>query len=140
MIIKKISKDSFQLYGKVIEYPNKERAAKKTNLFYIVLNEPKKVGWRIAYLALRDKSIDRLEQHPGSFESFEPIKGRTILFVAKSKNPARIAAFLLDKPIILNKGIWHGVVTLGIESEIKITENNQVSCIFWQIPAKLPLK
>jgi len=126
---KKISAKSFRRYGTVIEYPGKNSKSKEINLFRIVLKESKPTGWRIAYLVVRDRSIRKLEQHPGSFESFEPVKGKSLLYVSKRLD-RKIECFCLDKPVILKKGIWHGVVTLGKESEIKIAENAEVQCIY----------
>lgn len=96
-----------------------------------MLKETGRVGWRIAYLIVRDKVIYRLEQHPGTFESFEPVKGETLLYLARNRNSKKIECFYLDKPVILDKGVWHAVATLNGESEIKITENSKVKCIYW---------
>ncbi len=79
---------------------------------------------------VRDKEITKLEQHPDSLESFEPVSGRSLLYLAAGKEASKIECFHLSKPIILKKGIWHGVVTLDRESEIKITENAKVKSIY----------
>jgi len=133
LMVKKITTKNFVSFGRLIHHPSRHFKSKKRNLFCIVCKEPKNVGWRIAYLIVRDKIINRLEQHPHTFESFEPVAGRTILYVAREKEPAQIHCFNLDRPVILNKGIWHGVVTIGGESEIKITENAKVNCIYWKL-------
>lgn len=127
--VQNITKSCFKPYGWLIDYP-KKTAPKSKNLFRVVVREPKG-GWRIAYLVVRDKVLDRLEQHPGSLESFEPVFGRALLYVALKKDPACIRCFLLDKPVILKKGIWHGIVTLGKECDVKITENARVTCVYW---------
>jgi len=133
MIINNINSSNFKKYGWVIEYPDKAQGSKTKNLFRIVLKEPKGFGWRIAYLIVRDKAVNKLEQHPQSYESFEPVKGRSVLFVAQAKDHKKIKSFYLDKPVILKKKIWHAIVTLTNESEVKITENSQVKCVYWQI-------
>lgn len=132
-MIKKITKENFRRYGWLIAYPQKHLKSKRHNLFRVVLTEPSIKGWRIAYLVLRDRSIGRLEKHPRSFESFEPVSGRTLLYVTKHKDPAGIECFYLDKPVILKKGIWHGVVARSRESEIKLTENAKVQCVYWKL-------
>ena len=132
-MIKKINPYNFRQYGWIIAHPRKNTHGKRKNLFHIVVKETGNRGWRIAYLIVRDKTIDRLEQHPGTFESFEPVSGRSILYLTKEKNPKAIAAFYLDRPVILKKGIWHGVVTRGKESEIKITENARVKSAYWRL-------
>ncbi|MBU4487444.1 MAG: hypothetical protein KKI13_00040 [Candidatus Omnitrophica bacterium] len=138
MKIKKIAAVNFKRYGWLIAHSQKHSKTKNSNLFRIVLKENRRCGWRIAYLILRDKSITRLEKHPGSFESFEPVRGKSLIYLAGSKNPQKIECFYLNRPIVLKKGIWHGVVTLGTESEIKITENAEVKCVFWPLHFPLP--
>lgn len=135
--IKRITPENFFPYGWVIEYPNKERETKKGNLFRVVLRETASSGWRIAYLVVRDKAINQLEQHPFSYETFEPIAGQSILYVALTNNVGAIKGFLLDKPVILEKRIWHGVLTLGDESELKITENAEVQSLYWHLDSEM---
>ena len=137
MKIKNITSQSFRRYGRVIEHPHKRARDKDANLFHVVITERKRQGWRIAYLVVRDKSINRLEYHPGSFESFEPVFGETILYVSRSRNHNDIECFYLDRPVVLHKDIWHGVVTAGRESEIKITENAKVKCVYWPLGMEL---
>ena len=136
-MIKKINPKNFAEYGWIIDYPSKNSQAKKKNLFRIVVEESEELGWRIAYLVVRDKSISRLEQHGNTFESFEPVNGRCLLYLAKDKDPDAIDCFYLDKPVILKKGIWHGVITLDGEAEIKITENAKVKSRYWPLSFRL---
>ncbi|MFH0839696.1 MAG: hypothetical protein V1883_01610 [Candidatus Omnitrophota bacterium] len=140
MKIKKITAVNFKRYGRLITCPEKRSVARGVNLFRIVLKENRRCGWRIAYLILRDKSITKLEKHPDSFESFEPVHGKSLIYLASGKTPRKIECFYLDKPIVLEKGIWHGVVTLGTESEIKITENAEVKCVFWPLHFFYPVR
>jgi ureidoglycolate hydrolase len=128
-----ISVKNFKRYGWVIEFPKKSVKEKDKNLFRIVRSDRAACGWRIAYLVVRDKEIRRLEQHPMTFESFEPAAGRSLLYVADKKDPRHIECFRLNRPVILKKGIWHGVVTQTREAEIKITENAKVKCISWRL-------
>lgn len=139
-MIQNITNENFKLFGHIIEHPGKDSGPKDKNLFTIVLREPLGIGWRIAYLVLRDRTIDKLEKHPDSFESFEPVKGRTLLYVATEEKPDEIKCFVLDKPVILNKGVWHGVVTIDEESEIKISENADVECVFLGLDCELTSK
>lgn len=123
---------NFKPYGLVITAAAKAKE-KNRSIFSIVLTEPHAKGWRIAHLLLRDKAADYLERHVDSFESFEPIKGRALLYVSESKDAGRIRCFYLAKPVILRKGIWHNVITLDKEAEIKITENARVKCHYWRL-------
>ena len=131
--IKKITARAFKRYGRIIEHPLKNSHSKSINLFHIVIRDAKSPGWRIAYLIVRDKTIDRLEQHPLTFETFEPVKGRALLYLSCAPRRGRIDCFLLDRPVILKKGIWHGIVTRTREAEIKITENAAVKSHFWKV-------
>ncbi|MDD5069650.1 MAG: hypothetical protein PHV17_02880 [Candidatus Omnitrophica bacterium] len=136
--IYKITTESFQPFGKVIEFPKSKKNQKRNNLFHIVLTEKKATGWRIAYLIIRDKQIKVLEHHPMSFESFEPLYGETLLYVCKRTDFSDIKCFLLDKPVILNKGLWHGVTAQSYESAVKISENAKVRCVYKELDFYLP--
>lgn len=137
MEIKHITPENFHCYGTIIEYPGKEIENKEDNLFRVLLKETAAVGWRIAYLIVRDKTIDKLEHHPRSFETLEPVAGRTLVYLTNRQDRDAIECFYLDKPVILNKNIWHGIVTLDKESEIKITENVQIECVYWLLGCTL---
>ena len=128
-----ITPQSFKAYGKVIYYPGKEKKGRVRNLWRIVHAENAKVGWRVAYFVLRDKTVTRLECHPFSDETFEPVKGKALLFVARTQNISSVQCFALDRPIILRKGIWHALMSVGQEAEIKITENHKVICRYWPL-------
>lgn len=130
-LVKSPDSKNFRVYGKIIEYPNKSAKGNRRNLWHIVHTEPANTGWRIAYLVYRDKSIGRLECHPGSDESFEPVKGRAFIFVSQTNDLKDIRCFYLDKPIIIFKNVWHGLITIDDETEIKITENHEVACQYW---------
>ena len=123
---KKINDKVFKKYGYVIDWKKPTTKPNENNSFRIIVRQPEITGWRIAYLIVRDKTIDKLEQHVNSMESFEPIKGKAILYVCNQKKPKKIESFILEKPIILKKGIWHGVVSVSKQTHIKITENNKV--------------
>lgn len=124
---------SFKSYGKIIYYPNPQKKGERRNLWRIIHIETARVGWRIAYLVLRDKTIGQMGRHPTSDETFEPISGRALLFVSKDKNLSNIKCFQLDKPVILKKGIWHNVLTLSDETHIKICENANVTQDVWKL-------
>ncbi len=131
MLIESPNRTNFRKYGKIIEYPHKELKGNVRNLWRIVHDVPQHTGWRVAYLVLRDKSIGRMECHPISDETFEPVKGRALIFLAKDQSLNAIECFALDKPIVLYKGIWHGLISVSREAEIKIIENHTVSCNHW---------
>lgn len=130
-------RNSFRPYGKIIEYPNKEAKGRVRNLWRIVHAESGRTGWRVAYLVLRDRTIGRLECHPTSDETFEPVRGRALIFTALRKDFAAMRCFILDKPLIIRKGVWHGLVTCSPETEIKITENSKVTCRYWELGRRI---
>ncbi|MBU4305084.1 MAG: ureidoglycolate lyase [Candidatus Omnitrophica bacterium] len=130
--VRKIAEASFKKYGYIIHW-NGHKQKGSGNQFRIITRERDCPGWRIAYLIVRDKEIDCLEHHPGSMESFEPLQGKSILYVCNQKKPRDIEAFMLDKPVVLKKGIWHGVVSVTDEAHVKITENNRVKLVRYKL-------
>lgn len=136
-MVKGITGENFKRFGWVIEIPRQHLKKNGKNIFRIVCSDKKAPGWRIAYLVTRDKYINKLEKHVNTYESFEPVKGKAILYVAEQKNLASICAFRLDRPVILKKGTWHGVVAETSQCEIKITENAMVKSVFWKLGFKL---
>ena len=95
-----------------------------------ILLRSKSKGWRIGYLILRKKRMARLEKHPDSLETFEPIKGKAVIALARPGSPDKFKLFLLDRPVILKKGVWHGLFTISKETHIKIFENIDVRCVY----------
>ena len=132
MKLKQINAESFAPYGKVIEFP-----ADMDERFHVVYTEPD-APWRIAVLRVIEHSIEELEEHPTTAESFEPVSGVTVLLVAKPNEPENQAAFLLDKPVCLFPGTWHQVMALSSRAIIKITENLEVpGTQFYRLPCPL---
>lgn len=91
------------------------------NGFGIVFKERSK-GWRIAYLVVRKRAITWLENHSNTAETFEPVKGRALIALATNARPDDYKLFLLDKPVVLKKGVWHNVAAITKRCEIKICE------------------
>ena len=119
--IENITPEAFAPFGKVIQFspdPEDER-------FEVVLSEERE-PWRIAVFRVRIREAERLECHPASMESFEPVSGVGVLLCAEPDHPDAVRAFQLDQPICLYKGVWHEVITLSKEALYKITENKEV--------------
>ncbi len=135
----RITPESFAPFGRLIDLPRKGFVSPGKNLWKIVVRQSGR-GWRIAYLVVRDKKVFRLERHEDTRESFEPVKGKGVLFVARRADKAAIKCFWLDKPVVLEKGVWHGVIAFGREADIKIVENAAVRSRFWPLNACLCLK
>ena len=98
-MIKKITPESFRPYGRIVEYPKKHLKGHKRNLWRIVATEAGRYGWRIAYLVLRDKTIRRLESHPYTMESFEPVRGKVLFYVKKIRMLRRSSVSFLTDPL-----------------------------------------
>lgn len=127
-MIKEITKESFEKYGWVIEFSE----CPEDPRFEVIVTEDEN-PWRIAMYRVIEKSCDKLESHPTSKESFEPISGTGLLLVAPKESPNQIEVFLLDRPICLEKGIWHQMITISEKTIVKITENLEVHSIFHSI-------
>ena len=115
---------SIRPYGMIIDGACVDDKGKK-NSFGILMKERSK-GWRIGYLVVREKTMKRLENHPDSFETFEPVVGTPVMALSSNRYPEKIKLFLLDKPVVVKRGVWHAVVSHSGKSEIKIFENIEV--------------
>ena len=122
--IQTINQAAFAKFGMVLEFPSDS-----TNRFEIIVREPDH-PWRLAVFRDNKRSATKLENHPTSMETFEPVRGTTLLLVAENESPDDFTVFLLDKPICLHKGVWHDVVALSDDVLIRITENLEVHSEF----------
>lgn len=122
-----IQQESFKSYGKVLEFPPDSKEP-----FHIVITEEKE-PWRLAVFRYTNKEIEILENHPTSLESFEPLAGLTVLVVAEHDTPMKYEAFILDKPVCLYKGVWHQVLALTDEAQVKISENLELNSEFFTL-------
>lgn len=125
--LQSIHKETFKKYGTVLEFPED-----CSGQFYIVTEE-KKEPWRLAVFRYTNKEIQRLECHPASMESFEPLSGITVLAVGEHDKPEDYEVFVLDKPVCLKKGVWHQVLSLTDEAQVKIAENLEVCSEFYDL-------
>ncbi len=130
--IQNLNNKNFKKYGIIIGIKDKNK------IFDVICKEKEKVGWRIGYLIFKPQKVKVLEAHPYSMETFEPVKGTSIIIVAEKEKPHILKAFLLDKPVCLYKGIWHAIIALSDTIEIKITENAEVKSIYNKL--KKPLE
>ncbi len=129
--LQSVHKENFAKYGRALEF-----SADCRESFEIVITEERE-PWRLAVFRYRNKSVKRLECHPTSLESFEPLNGMTVLIVAEHDRPAEYEAFLLDKPVCLYKGIWHQVLSVTDEAQVKIAENLQVNSEFYDLEREI---
>lgn len=132
--LQSVQKDTFEKYGKVLEFTED-----CSEPFEIIITEEEK-PWRLAVFRYRNKTVKRMECHPLSLESFEPLKGLTVLIVAEHDHPEAYEAFILDKPVCLYKGIWHQVLALTEEGQVKIAENLEVTSEFYDLENEIGVK
>ncbi len=126
-----ITADNFGKYGTVLEFSKDFEG-----LFEIIVKHPDS-GWRLALLRYSKKTGRIMECHPGSKESFEPLSGMLLLIVAEHDTPKDFEVFLLDKPVCLHAGVWHQVISLAAESQVKITENLEVESEYFELESDI---
>ncbi|SRR6056297_2888931 len=131
MKINTLRRESFKKYGGILE------PEAKNSVFTVLCGEEEKTGWRIGYVILKPGETDTLEAHPETLETFEPVKGGAVILAAEKDSPEDIEAFFLDKAVVINKGVWHGVAALSETAEIKVTENNEVETIYHKLEKPL---
>lgn len=124
--LESVTKEAFAPFGTVMEFPED-----CMDCFCIVDTEEEK-PWRVAVFRYSNREIKRIECHPSSKETFEPLKGITVLLVAEHETPEDYHAFILDKPVCLKKGVWHQTLALTPEAQVKITENLEVESVFYE--------
>ena len=122
--IRTIHTDTFSRYGQVLDFSKDFDGA-----FEILVRESA-APWRIAAYRPQNRESLFLENHPDSMETFEPVRGVSLLLAAENHCPEDFQVFLLDRAVCLKKGIWHDVVALSDEVLLKVTENMEVSCVF----------
>jgi ureidoglycolate hydrolase len=121
-----ISPDSFSSFGTVVDWtPDLEESG---GLFHILVRSEAPTGWRLAMLKVRNRATQEMENHPKSEELFAPVEGRSVLLVSEAGafDEDGVHAFLLDRPVSVGPGVWHGVITLSQYATILIAENLEV--------------
>lgn len=123
--LESITTEGFKKFGTVLVFPREYDES-----FYIVDTENQE-PWRVAVFRFSNKEIQVIENHPTSKETFEPLQGIAVLLVAENATPEEYRAFVLDQPVCLKKGVWHQVLALTPEAQVKITENLEVASEFY---------
>ena len=129
--IKNITIGDFSKYGVIIDLTPHCSGG------WEILVKSENTGWRIAVLEFSTKTARNLECHPLSKESFEPLSGTALLILALNDNPQDFEVFLLDKPVCLNEGIWHQVISCSEASKVKITENLEVTSEYYELNGEI---
>ena len=132
--IESITRETFAPFGTVIEF------SPDFDGIYEILETEDEKPWILAVFRYTNKTIQRIENHPTSMETFEPLSGVTVLLVAEHETPENYKAFVLDKPVCLKKGVWHQVLSLTPSAEVKITENKDVYSDFYDLPEEIQVQ
>lgn len=132
--IESITRENFAPFGTVIEF------SPDFDGIYEILETEEEKPWILAVFRYTNKTIQRIENHPTSMETFEPLSGVTVLLVAEHETPEDYKAFVLDKPVCLKKGVWHQVLSLTPSAEVKITENKDVYSEFYDLPEEIQVQ
>jgi ureidoglycolate hydrolase len=119
----------FEPFGRILN-PQKGETASQSEEglfdFYVPFTE-RSGGWAIGFLEYTGRMLEQLERHPNTPEVFSPLKGEALLVLAVDpEDESGYRAFRLEKPIVLNRGVWHGVICLSRKAEILIVENPDV--------------
>ncbi|MEI8200884.1 MAG: hypothetical protein WCG21_12545 [Eubacteriales bacterium] len=125
--IQTLTNAAFNKYGTILQFTEKMSDGWE---ILVTSNNP---GWRIALLEFSRKSTRKLEYHPDSKESFEPVSGVCLLITAGHETPGEYEVFLLDRPVCLDAGVWHQVISLSEKTLVKITENLNVACVYHEL-------
>lgn len=121
-----ISPESFSSFGTVVDWtPELEESGRP---FHILVRSEAPTGWRLAMLKVDGRATQEMENHPNSEELFAPVEGRSVLLVSEvgTFHEDGVQAFLLDRPVSVGPGVWHGVITLSQYATILIAENLEV--------------
>lgn len=129
-----ITRDTFAPFGTVIEF------SPEFDGEYEIVEKEEVKPWILAVYRYTNKSIQRIENHPTSMETFEPLSGVTVLLVAEHEIPEEYKAFILDKPVCLKKGIWHQVLSLTESAQVKITENKDVYSEYYDLSKEVSVQ
>ena len=132
--IESITRENFAPFGTVIEF------SPDFDGIYEILETEDEKPWILDVFRYTNKTIQRIENHPTSMETFEPLSGVTVLLVAEHETPEKYKAFVLDKPVCLKKGVWHQVLSLTPSAEVKITENKDVYSEFYDLPEEIQVQ
>ncbi|HHX26922.1 MAG TPA: hypothetical protein GX721_09675 [Firmicutes bacterium] len=129
LVVRSLEQEIFKPFGRVLEPWSQEipEVTEPGAFDFFVLFKESATSWQVGYLEQKADAFCRLECHPNTPEVFVPLKGESVIVLANTPvQQGQITAFRLDKPVVLNCGVWHGVISLDGLSEILIVENSDV--------------
>jgi len=127
--VRELKQEHFQPFGRILVPQGRESASQSERGvfdFYVPFAE-RSGGWQIGFLSYTGRELLQLECHPNTPEVFSPLTGEALLVLAVDpENESEYRVFRLDKPVVLNRGVWHGVIALSQKPEILIVESPDV--------------
>jgi len=118
-----IDRENFLRYGETVEVvrPDPGRAQRGEDE-YRTLARINSNGWKIAMHCVRARWTDSLYVYDGR-RLLTPQVGTLLLCVAPPDRPQNVQVFVLDRPIALNVGIPHALLTLSAECWVQVCED-----------------
>ena len=115
------SYDKFSKYGVVLR--------DKTPAGNEVFIQRENTGWRLAEISVNNSVVVEMSCHSNTPEGFFPIEGTAILTLSLDDSFKDCDTFLLDRPVLINTGVWHGLATLSDSARLIVVENREVDII-----------
>jgi hypothetical protein len=85
------------------------------------------VGWRVAEINVDNSEVVSMSYHDNTPECFFPVEGETEITLALDDGFENCETFLLDKPLLINACVWHGLASKSGQSRIIVIENEEVN-------------
>ncbi len=116
--LQRITPETFARYGQVLVW-----SATSGQRLQVATEESAGAPWLLATFRVDAHEVSYLAQHPDSIELFVPLSGTAVLLLALPEAPEDYAAFLLEVPVVINRGVWHGLSALSETAILGIAEN-----------------
>ncbi len=127
--VTELTHEHFAPFGRILSPQAGETAiqSEKGVFDFFVPFAERSGGWQIGFLSYTGRKLEQLECHPNTPEVFSPLRGEALLVLATDPaNESGYRIFRLERPVVLNRGVWHGVIAVSREAEILIVENPDV--------------
>lgn len=111
--------EEFKPYGRVL------RSGTDVNTDLFVNEAP--TGWKLAELPVTDREILSMSFHDNTSEAFIPLEGTVLLAVALQEDFSDCKLFLIDRPLIINASVWHGLAAPNADARLLLVENRTVN-------------
>lgn len=115
------SYDEFHKYGIVL----RDTTPAGSELF----SQKAPTGWRLAEIPVDNREVTEMSYHDNTPEGFFPVEGITMLKLSADESFEHCETFLLDRPVLINPCIWHGLAALTESSRIIVAENQAVNLV-----------